>query len=52
LNGGTGALKEMVARPSDSTIEGLHELERGKLRGTSISAVRAATEKSNKLGQG
>jgi len=31
---------------------GLHELEKGKLRGTLMSAVRAATEKSRKLGQG
>jgi pyrroline-5-carboxylate reductase len=30
----------------------LHELEKGKLRATLINAVRAATEKSRKLGQG
>jgi pyrroline-5-carboxylate reductase len=47
-----GALKDMVASPGGTTIEGLHELEKGKLRGTLISAVRAATEKSKKLGQG
>jgi len=47
-----GALKDMVASPGGTTIEGLHELEKGKLRGTLISAVRAATEKSRKLGQG
>jgi len=29
----------------------LHELEKGKLRGTVMSAVRAAAEKSRKLGQ-
>lgn len=46
-----GALKDMVASPGGTTIEGLHELEKGKLRGTVISAVRAATEKSRKLGQ-
>ena len=34
------------------TIEGLHELEKGKVRGTLMNAVRAATEKSKKLGQG
>src|SRR6185295_8321759 len=48
----TGALKDMVTSTGATTIEGLHELEKGKLRGTLISAVRAATEKSKKLGQG
>jgi pyrroline-5-carboxylate reductase len=47
-----GALKDMVTSPGGTTIEGLHELEKGKVRGTVISAVRAATEKSKKLGQG
>jgi pyrroline-5-carboxylate reductase len=47
-----GALKDMVTSPGGTTIEGLHELERGKVRGALISAVRAATEKSKKLGQG
>jgi pyrroline-5-carboxylate reductase len=47
-----GALKDMVTSPGGTTIEGLHELEKGKLRGVVISAVRAATEKSKKLGQG
>jgi len=46
-----GALKDMVTSPGGTTIEGLYELEKGKLRGTLISAVRAATEKSKKLGQ-
>src|SRR5437016_4262816 len=46
-----GALKDMVTSPGGTTIEGLHELEKGKMRGTIISAVRAATEKSKKLGQ-
>jgi pyrroline-5-carboxylate reductase len=46
-----GALKDQVTSPGGTTIEGLHELEKGKLRGTVISAVRAATEKSKKLGQ-
>lgn len=45
-----GALKDMVTSPGGTTIEGLHELEKGKLRGTVISAVRVATEKSKKLG--
>lgn len=47
-----GTLKDMVTSPGGTTIEGLHELEKGKLRGTVISAVRAAAEKSRKLGQG
>ena len=47
-----GALKDMVTSPGGTTIEGLHELEKGCLRGTLISAVRAATDKSKKLGQG
>jgi pyrroline-5-carboxylate reductase len=47
-----GTLKDMVTSPGGTTIEGLHELEKGKLRGTVMSAVRAATEKSRKLGQG
>jgi pyrroline-5-carboxylate reductase len=47
-----GALKDMVASPGGTTIEGLCELEKGKLRGTLISAVRAAAEKSRKMAQG
>jgi pyrroline-5-carboxylate reductase len=47
-----GVLKDMVASPGGSTIEGLHELEKGKLRGALMSAVRAAAEKSRKLGLG
>ena len=46
-----GVLKDMVTSPGGTTIEGLHELERGGLRAALISAVRAATEKSRKLGQ-
>jgi pyrroline-5-carboxylate reductase len=46
-----GALKDMVTSPGGTTIEGLHELERGGVRGALINAVRAATEKSRKLGQ-
>lgn len=47
-----GALKDMVTSPGGTTIEGVHELEKGNLRGTLMSAVRAAAEKSKKLGQG
>jgi len=45
-------LKDMVTSPGGTTVEGLHELEKGSVRGILISAVRAATEKSRKLGQG
>jgi len=47
-----GALKDMVTSPGGTTIEGLHEMEKGKVRGVLINAVRAAAEKSRKLGQG
>jgi pyrroline-5-carboxylate reductase len=47
-----GALKDMVASPGGTTIEGLHELEKAAVRGALSNAVRAAAEKSRKLGQG
>ena len=47
-----GTLKDMVTSPGGTTIEGLHELEKGGLRAALINAVRAATEKARKLGQG
>jgi pyrroline-5-carboxylate reductase len=46
-----GALKDQVTSPGGTTIEGVHELEKGGLRAAVISAVRAGTEKSKKLGQ-
>ena len=46
-----GALKDQVTSPGGTTIEGLHELEKGKMRAIVMSAVRAATEKSKKLGE-
>jgi pyrroline-5-carboxylate reductase len=46
-----GALKDMVTSPGGTTIEGLHELEKGRVRGALMNAVRAAAEKSKKLGQ-
>jgi pyrroline-5-carboxylate reductase len=45
-------LKDMVTSPGGTTIEGLHELEKGGVRAALINAVRAATEKSKRLGQG
>jgi pyrroline-5-carboxylate reductase len=46
-----GALKDMVTSPGGTTIDGLHELEKAKVRGAFMSAVRAAAEKSKRLGQ-
>jgi pyrroline-5-carboxylate reductase len=46
-----GQLKDMVTSPGGTTIEGVHELEKGQLRATLINAVRAASEKSRALGQ-
>ena len=46
-----GALKDMVTSPGGTTIEGIHELEKAGVRGALMNAVRAATEKSKKLGQ-
>lgn len=47
-----GALKDMVTSPGGTTIEGLHELEKAGVRGALVNAVRAAAEKSRRLGQG
>ena len=47
-----GALKDMVTSPGGTTIEGVHELEKGAMRAALMNAVRAAADKSKKLGQG
>jgi pyrroline-5-carboxylate reductase len=47
-----GALKDMVASPGGTTIDGVHELEKAGVRGALMNAVLAATEKSKRLGQG
>ncbi len=47
-----GALKDMVTSPGGTTLEGIHELEKCGVRGALMNAVRAAAEKSKKLGQG
>lgn len=44
-----GALKDMVASPGGTTIEGIHELEKGAFRGLVMNAVRGATEKAKRL---
>jgi len=46
-----GELKDMVTSPGGTTIEGLHELEMGGVRAALMNAVRAASDKSKKLGQ-
>ena len=46
-----GTLKDAVASPGGTTIEGIHELEKGGLRGTVMNAVRASAEKSRRLVQ-
>lgn len=46
-----GELKDMVTSPGGTTIEGLHVLETHGVRAAFMSAVRAATEKSIKLGK-
>ncbi len=45
-----GQLKDMVASPGGTTIEGLHVLEQASVRGTFMSAVRAAADKAKRLG--
>jgi len=45
------ALKDMVASPGGTTIEGLHELEKAGVRGAIMNAVRAAAEKAAQMGR-
>jgi len=46
-----GKLRDMVTSPGGTTIEGLHMLEKGKLRATLMNAVEAATMRSRELGK-
>ena len=44
-----GVLKDEVCSPGGSTIVGVHTLEDGCFRGTVMSAVKSAYDKTNKL---
>jgi pyrroline-5-carboxylate reductase len=44
-------LKDRVASPGGTTIAGLHEIEKGRLRAALIAAVEAAVLRSQQLGQ-
>lgn len=43
-------LKEAVQSPGGSTVYGIHELEKGALRGVIVNAVEAATKRSRSTG--
>ncbi|MFZ5453510.1 MAG: pyrroline-5-carboxylate reductase [Thermodesulfobacteriota bacterium] len=46
-----GRLKDLVASPGGTTIEGLHVLENGGFRGLVMSAVTAAAARAKELGR-
>jgi pyrroline-5-carboxylate reductase len=46
-----GKLKDEVCSPGGTTICGVHEIEKGAVRASLMSAVRAAYEKSTKIGK-
>ena len=43
-------MKDMVTSPGGTTIAGIRALEEGRLRGTLMAAVEAATRRSQALG--
>ena len=45
-----GVLKDQVMSPGGTTAAGIHALEQGGLRGTLMSAVVSATNRSKELG--
>ena len=46
-----GKLRDMVTSPGGTTIAGLYELEKGRLRAVLMNAVEAATARSRELGK-
>lgn len=44
-----GVLKDMVCSPGGTTIQGIHALEQGAVRGSVMAAIEACVEKSRKL---
>lgn len=46
-----GVLKDEVCSPGGTTIAAVHELEKGGLRGTLMSAVQAAADKAKQMGE-
>ncbi|KAK5650625.1 hypothetical protein RI129_001654 [Pyrocoelia pectoralis] len=46
----TGILKEEVTSPGGTTIAGIHELEKGRLRSTLMDALDAAAKRAGELG--
>jgi len=46
-----GVLKDAVCSPGGTTIDAMHELEKGGVRAALISAVRVSADKSRRLGQ-
>lgn len=50
-NAHPGALKDMVASPAGTTIEGLKVLEKAAVRGAFIEAVEAGAKRSKELGE-
>ena len=46
-----GVLKDRVTSPGGTTIAGVHQLEKGRLHGTVMSAVESATIRCRELGQ-
>jgi pyrroline-5-carboxylate reductase len=46
----TAQLKDQVASPAGTTIDGLHALERGGVRAALMNAVEAATQRAKELG--
>jgi pyrroline-5-carboxylate reductase len=46
-----GVLKDQVTSPGGTTIDGIHELEKAGFRAGVMNAVRAAADKSRRLGE-